>query len=311
MDPRQKVLAEIDITESKISFSKTRIVLLCGGHVPEKEYAESADPETASLRHAITREFPPYEIFRPEEITSWQNDGVFKNLMDFESDLASICSLVVIILESAGAIAELGAFSQLPDLNKKLIVVVADKFADQQSFINLGILRFIRHGHEGSVKRYPWEIDKPSEISPQIVKDVIDDVHQEVLALKNTQAFNIGSDVHLVILICELVKMFVALKESELIDAVAGFGRVVTREVMRRKLFLLEHFRLVEVIKYSDSTFFASRDESFHKLRLSWKADSANDHLRVRAESMTYYNSTDSERNRLRAIRAAKLGVDK
>lgn len=311
MDPRQKILADIDITESKVLFSKTRIVLLCGGHVPEKEHAEAADPEIASLRHAITREYPPYEIFRPEEITSWQSDGVFKNLMDFESDLASICSLVVIILESAGAIAELGAFSQLPDLNKKLIVVVADKFADQQSFINLGILRFIHRDHERGVKRYPWDVEKPSEISTQIVRDVIDDVHKEVIALKNTQAFSISSDVHLVILICELVKIFVALKESELVEAIANFGRVIPRDVMRRKLFLLEHFRIIKVIKYSDSTFFASNDDSFHKVKFALKVDGVFDGFRVRAECMTYYKATESERNRLRAIQQAKLGADK
>ncbi|UQS91023.1 retron St85 family effector protein [Pseudomonas chlororaphis subsp. piscium] len=311
MDPRQKILADIDLLESKILFSKNPIVLLCGGSVPEKAYAEAPDPELASLRHAVTRRYPPYEIFRPEEIKSWQEDGVFKNLMDYESDLASICSLIVIILESAGAIAELGAFSQLPDSSKKLVVIVAEKFADENSFINLGILKFIARDHEKGVKRYPWEITRPLDISEQMVEDVVDDINIELTNLNKTQKFNINSEIHLVVLIYELIKMFVALKESELIEAISGFGRVIHRDALRRKIFLLKHFRLVEVIGYSDATYFSSRDDSFHKIRFALKPDGALDHLRIRAESIAYYSSTKTERNRMRAIQQAKLGADK
>ncbi|MDD1139240.1 retron St85 family effector protein [Pseudomonas sp. TNT2022 ID233] len=311
MDPRQRILADIDIDESKVLFSGSPIVLLCGGYVPEKPHPEAPDPEIASFRDAVTRQHPPYEIFRPEEIKSWQNDGVFKNLMDFESDLASICSLVVIILESAGAIAELGAFSQLQDLSRKLIVIVSDEFADAQSFINLGILRFIARDHDKGVKRYPWVVSRPKDIEPHVVSDAIDDIKVELAGLNKIQSFNVNSEVHLTVLIYELITIFVALKESELIEAIEKFGRVVRRDVIRRKIFLLEKFRLVEPIKYSDSTFFASKNDSFHKIRLALKGDGAIDPLRVRAECMAYYNETKSERNRIRAIQKAKLGAEK
>src|SRR5690606_5982796 len=95
---------------------------------------------------------------RPEEITDWHADGVYQNLMEYEADLAGICSLVVIILESPGAIAELGAFSQLEDLSHRLMVITSDSFS-QDSFIELGILRHIRSkNNEGSVRVYPWTV---------------------------------------------------------------------------------------------------------------------------------------------------------
>ncbi|WP_201026267.1 retron St85 family effector protein, partial [Pseudomonas aeruginosa] len=139
MDPRPRILADVDLTESKIHFSKNPIVLLCGGHVPEKEHADAVDPSIRSLRDALKRKalalLKAPHIFRPEEITSWHEDGVFRNLMDFEADLASICSLVAIAVESEGSIAELGAFSQLPDFQKKLIVFVPEEYAGAKSFI--------------------------------------------------------------------------------------------------------------------------------------------------------------------------------
>ncbi len=169
-DPRDKLLTDLDVKSCKVKFSSTPIVLLCGGVVPEKLYPEAPNPKLQSLRHAITLKSTSYEIFRPEEITSWQSDSVFKNLMDFEKDLASICTLVVIVLETAGAIAELGAFSQLKDLSKKLIVIKSSKFDKDDSFINLGILRYIASDHKTSVKSYPWDIDAPLSIEDDILK---------------------------------------------------------------------------------------------------------------------------------------------
>ncbi|QHD08047.1 retron St85 family effector protein [Pseudomonas sp. R76] len=312
MDPRQKILAEIKLETSKIFYSRKPIVLLCGGFVPEKLHPDALDPPVKSLRDAITRRVinlvnPPY-IFRPEEIKSWQDDGVFRNLMDFESDLASICSLVAIVVESEGSIAELGAFSQLPDLRKKLIVIVAEDLSQDKSFINLGILRYIKEEHETSVKVYPWQIKYPLEILPDLVNDVIEDIQIELEGLKKTQAFNIQNDVHLMTLIYELIKIFVALKESELLESLKNFGREVHRDALRRRLFLLEQFGLIEKISYSDSIFFASRDDTFHRLRLATRTDGAVDFLRSRIECLEHYKESSSERNRNRAIHKAKLG---
>ena len=115
-DPRLVFLNRINLGNSRVVFMDDHIVLLCGGKVALKDRPEDPDPPTSSLRHAIIRSDTAYETYRPEEITDWHADGLFRNLMDFEQELAGICSLVVVILESAGAIAELSAFSQLPEL---------------------------------------------------------------------------------------------------------------------------------------------------------------------------------------------------
>lgn len=315
MDPRQRILADVDLEQSKVHFSKNPIVLLCGGFVPEKEHADAEDPPIRSLRDAVKRKAlqmaaSPH-IFRPEEIKSWHEDGVFRNLMDFEADLGSVCSLVVIAVESEGAIAELGAFSQLPDFNKKLIVFVPEEYAGASSFINLGILRHIKEKHGTGVKVYPWSPRFPGDISEDIVVDVIEDIASEILALQKTQSFNVNNNIHLIVLIYELLKLFVALKEKELIDSIKALGREVHRDDLRRKLFLLQEFRLVRKIEYSDSTFYACDDDTFHSLRLVLKSGIAVDPLRLRVECVDYYKVTGAERNRNRAIDRAKLGGQK
>ena len=315
MDPRQRILADVDLEQSKVHFSKNPIVLLCGGFVPEKDHPDADDPPVRSLRDAVKRKAlqmaaSPH-IFRPEEIKSWHEDGIFRNLMDFEADLGSVCSLVAIAVESEGAIAELGAFSQLPDFNKKLIVFVPKEYAGANSFINLGILRHIKANHGSGVKVYPWSPKFPGDIPDDVVTDVLEDIASEILGLQKTQSFNVNNNIHLIVLIYELLKLFVALKEKELIDSIKALGRDVQREDLRRKLFLLQEFGLVRKIEYSDSIFYACDDNTFHSLRLVLKSGATVDPLRLRVECVEYYKVTVAERNRNRAIDGAKLGGQK
>lgn len=315
MDPRHRILADVDLNESKIHFSKNPIVLLCGGYVPEKEHPDADDPPIHSLRDALKRKslsmMKSPHIFRPEEITSWHEDGVFSNLMDFEADLAGICSLVAIAVESEGSIAELGAFSQLPDFQKKLIVFVPEEYAGAKSFINLGILRHIKEKHGTGVKIYPWSPKLPREIPEHVITDVMEDISSEIEGLRKTQAFSLENNIHLIVLIYEMIRSFVALKESEISDAIRGLGRELHRDDVRRKIFLLQEFELIKKIEYSDSTFYACDDDSFHTLRFALKSGGAVDTLRLRLECVDYYKATASERNRHRAIDRAKLGIAK
>ncbi|MBF6036189.1 hypothetical protein H8F23_23315 [Pseudomonas sp. P155] len=315
MDPRH-ILADVDLDESKIYFSKNPIVLLCGGYVPEKEHADAEDPPVHSLRDALKRKalsmMKAPHIFRPEEIKSWHEDGVYRNLMDFEADLASICSLIAIAVESDGSIAELGAFSQLPDFQKKLIVFVPEEYADDKSFINLGILRHIDERHGSGVKVYPWNPKYPLEIPEHVVTGVMDDIAEELNALKKTQSLSLGNNIHIVVLIYELIRIFVALKESEIVEAIKGLGKDIHRDDVRRKIFLLQEFEFIKKIGgYGDSKFYACGKESFHTLRFALKAGGMVDTLRLKVECVNYYKAATSERNRNRAIEQAKLGVAK
>ena len=312
-DPRTNLLENIDISSIRIEFSGSPIVLLCGGKVPVKDRHNDPDLPISSLRHAITNSTTEFETFRPEEITNWQKDGVFKNLMDFEADLAGICSLVVIILESPGSIAELGAFSQLDDLSKKLIAIKSADFNDAPSFINLGILRYISENHESSVKCYPWELpidpSIPPDIPNQLITDVCSDIQEELEELPKSQVLNRKKNTHIVVLICEIVRLFVALKESEIIVYLEILGVQIPKEELRRKLFLLERFTLIKREEYGGGKFYLSNSDAFHKIRIPLKDGKHIDSLRVTVDCAKYYSESSKDRNRTRAIQQASNGV--
>ena len=305
-DPRLLLLASLDLPSCRVEFSDTPIVLLCGGKVNFKTSANDPDPPQASLRHAITNFHTAFEIFRPEEIPSWHHDAVFKDLMSFELELASICSLVVIILESEGALVELGAFSQLPELSEKIVAICPNQFINAASFINFGILRFISQKNSTNVKSYPWEPTKPADISQEVVGDVATDIQQELDKLPQSQVLKVDRSSHVMVLICELLRLFTALKEHEIREYLELFGVKITRETLRGKLFLLQSFRLVKVQNYSDAFFFMRGKENYHRLRLSPKEkDKPIDILRFETQCLKYYKNSTKQRNRNRAISQA------
>lgn len=310
-DPRPALLSAIDIEACKVELSNTPIVLLCGGPVLIKERPDDPTPAIASLRHAVTDANTSYEIFRPEEIESWLSDGVFKNLMNLEADLASICSLVVIILESAGSLAELGAFSQLPDLSKKIIAIRSNAFRDAPSFVNLGILRHLIENETSSVKNYPWDIENPTTISSDVVNDVILDIQEGLDRLTQSSQLKLTNSSHVVVLICEIIELFFALKEHEIFDYLIQIGVTITKEELKRKLFLLKEFRLIKNEVYGDATFFIRSEEKYHRLRMAMKEGSNKDALRINMECLEYYNAEPKQRHRKKAIAQARQGVSK
>lgn len=309
-DPRKDLLSSLDLPSCRVEFSSAPIVLVCGGRVPPlKTSPKDPDPEVASLRHALTIATTRFEIFRPEEIQDWQSDATFKNLVSFERELAGICSLIVLILESPGSLAELGAFSQLTELASKTIVICSDRFDNDTSFINLGILRFLRTNNPSSVKSYPWDVRSPDTITNEVVTDVVSDIDDELAKLPKSEQLRTESYSHATVLISELLRLFVALKESEIKHYLSECGISLNLEQLREKLFLLRRFKIIIAKQYSDSLFYLSGPESFHGIRLAAKSkDRTFDSLRVEALCLAYYSNDPKQKNRNRAITTVRTG---
>lgn len=310
-DPRLAFLRSLELPACRIEYSQSPVVLVCGGTVaPLKDSPDAPDFPVASLRDAITRYHTKFEVFRPEQIQDWHSDAVFKDLVSFEKALAGICTLIVIILESPGSMVELGAFSQLPELADKCIVVCCSDFDEESSFINLGILRFLSAKKSSSVKNYPWNIKEPGKIDEVIVADVVGAIEDDLSNLPKSASLRSDQDGHCVVMLVELLRLFVALKESEIVDYLAVCGFLISSDELREKLFLLKSFQIIRVQKYSDATFYMIGREPFHKMRLA-SLDKAklSDSMRVMTMCLEFYAADSRQKNRHRAISNARKEV--
>jgi len=110
------------------------VVFICGG-------MDSEPRDT--LRTYLSREHPTVNVFYAERVWDIISSNPGLGALKMESDLAALSDLVVIIVESPGTFAELGAFSHVDDLRKKLLPIVDIKYRAANSFINTGPIRWI------------------------------------------------------------------------------------------------------------------------------------------------------------------------
>jgi hypothetical protein len=95
-----------------------------------------------------------------ESATQLYRDTHYEDLISFEEDIARVASLVFIIAESPGSLAELGAFSMNPTISDNLRVIVQSQYADAESFIRYGPIQKIQNDNDDNVAFYPWGMSK-------------------------------------------------------------------------------------------------------------------------------------------------------
>lgn len=117
-------------------------IFLCGADISQKD----------KIRYKIAEELQQnwpssfyYDIIFPEDIFDELLFSSKKsNLLSLEGLLADSVDAIVIIPESPGSFAELGAFANDEKLRKKLICLVDVKYKKDKSFINQGPLKLVK-----------------------------------------------------------------------------------------------------------------------------------------------------------------------
>ena len=182
-----------------------------------------------------------------------------------------------------------------------MVVIRSSYVQKEDSFISLGILRHIKSRSGGSVRDYPWSLsvkddnDKMSfKIDTQIVKDIIADIDDYINKLSATAVFKSDNNSHVIALIYQLLSLFIALKWNELRGYLKYYGVDISENELKRKLFLLERFKLIKKGVYSDSTYYKAVDDSFHKIR--FPDPELVDSLRVKLDCNNYYIKNDRHR---------------
>jgi len=146
-----------DIYKPAYSFKTT--VFLCGADINQKEKIRY------KIAEALKGEFW-YDIIYPEDIfDELLYSSKTKDLLSLEGLLADSVDAIVIIPESPGSFAELGAFANDENLRNKLICVVDEKYKKDKNFINQGPLKLIK-----KTNSFGLVFINPEEVSSEIGK---------------------------------------------------------------------------------------------------------------------------------------------
>lgn len=110
------------------------VVFICGGFDSKRR---------DNLKTYLRRRRPELQIFYAERVWELISANPGLGALKMESDLAALSDLVIIIVESPGTCAELGAFSHVDALRKKLLPILDLEHKGSNSFINTGPIRWI------------------------------------------------------------------------------------------------------------------------------------------------------------------------
>lgn len=151
-----------DIFKPANSFKTT--IFLCGADKSQKDKLRFKIAE--SLGNLFYSHY--YDLIYPEDIfEELLYSSKSKDLLSLEGLLAESVDAIVLIPESPGSFAELGAFANDDKLRSKLICIVDHKYQKDKSFINQGPLKLVKNANKQGLifidpNRVSKEIDKLS-----------------------------------------------------------------------------------------------------------------------------------------------------
>lgn len=291
-DPRIKFARLIDLMTSRVLLAP-HITFICGGKVDITVTSNhSIRNMFMNLSAAMSDKSEGFTL--AENFKDWQSG--YSNLADFENDIAALASVIVVILESPGALAELGLFFANPELRKKMVVVVHRDYHLSESFIKFGLLNPLETERETSVLVYQIDHEKIEDVSKDEVRDIIDEVFEINDKIEKTSAFKSGDQGHIIFLIFQIVNLFTILTLSEIEEYLDEMCIYIKRNRLSSCLYILKKFHLIEEEKRSSQVFYFTRSNVSNRVEISFKKDITNpnaprryDTRAVKLEVLAYY----------------------
>lgn len=131
-------------------------IFLCGG-ASWKDHQSYRD----QIRDELSKVFPEsMNILYPEDLFMDMLNRKDYDLLTMEKVLAQNCDVIVIIPESPGSFAELGAFVNNEETVKKVLILQHQKYKRQRSFITQGPVSYMASRYKYSVIYFGNDVKK-------------------------------------------------------------------------------------------------------------------------------------------------------
>lgn len=171
---------------------------------------------------------------------------------------------------------------------------------NENSFIRLGPLRYLQGVKESSVCSYPWNNDDLAGSLSTSLKEMREDILGAISNRDDSEAFNIDNEGHIAFVIYEVIKVFRALKFMEIEAYLQAIDINITRDKLKRLLFLLDKFNLIDSssrghIEYYYATIDVVMVEFAGKFEPT----------KVKLAAQQYYATNDGETKRMHIIKSA------
>jgi hypothetical protein len=269
---RDELFERIDLKASRLK-PYEGFIFLCGGPTDIRSL------EPLSIRDAVYRELAKNgavekRIRVAEDYKDWSHESIYQDLVSFERHLAELSSVIVLILESPGSIAELGLFSVVEEFQKKLLVFIETDHYKTSSFIKLGPIDYLEKVHGNTAECHRWVTNEygnrfdakaAAELQPELAEAVLTRVKKPA----NEHSFRPASWLDTALLICDFLNLCSALTLREIRRILEQLAHPKPEAELRQYLFLLEKVGLIAVEPKGDQRFYVGiEDRQFYLFHL-------------------------------------------
>lgn len=241
-------------------------MFLCGGIIAE----EKMHPQTLRDYLYRTKHFSSRlkgEVVLAETARKLFTSTKYRDLISFEEDIARIASLVLVIPESPGSLAELGAFATNDVIRRALRVIIQTQYENDQSFIRLGPIQHImtRQGRN-FVGIYPWRVDGSHRIVRRTISphydSVVDFINNHLETTPSSTYFHRAADLQIFYVIYWIINILVAVSLSVLISCVSSLLPGVRKSDIANKLYCMVIAGWIHKIPYSHTDYYCATVDS-------------------------------------------------
>jgi hypothetical protein len=297
-DKRLEALSNICMNTSRVNFEAPIVFLFGGQLAPKNKKAKSVRAKLLKHLTKTKSSLKPF-IVKAEDFKDWIEDSKYGDLLSFETDLAQLSSLIILILESPGSIGELGAFCINTQLKNKLIVILSEDHLKEKSFISLGLLRQIKRDN---IYYYPWSPANISNTVSDELEYMTSDIQDHLETIDKTEKFNDCNNGHIALLIYELTRVFKALILKEINEYLKLLNIEINPKKTKQLLYMLEKIGLIkERCRGSTSKqmyYLAVGDKQRFRFSIKDKKKPL-DIAKTTMDTMLYYSQNDIRRLRL------------
>ena len=252
----------------------------------------------------ITPTAYPYKIILAEAADPLTTEAGYNDLFLFESDIAQIVGLILLFVESAGSIAELGAFAALGSVAPSILAVLSDLYYEQSSFIKRGPILFLekKYGEEWILSLDHNEVgiaDDGSILGLNVkafMDNVVPAVEKRLQARNNWSKVDTTNNGHCILCMTGLCQEYGALTVTEIKEYLEFLGFIDAR--VSNYLYCAQLLGWLRKIRKGNNIYYAATGGD-NALDFTLNG-SGHDKIRLRSDIRAYWR--DNERPRHNAI---------
>lgn len=268
----------------------SKFIFFCGGRL------SSADKDACSMRHYLLNQRKIgkrllADVLLAEKANQLYRDTDYHDLITFEEDIARISAMILVVAESAGSLAELGAFASNTTTRPTLTIIMQGEYAKAESFIRFGPVERIKKDDDSRVGFYPWKTNGrgnliKSSARPH-VREIIDFINAGVKRSPSSSLLSAAPEIQEFIIVYWVVYLSHAIPLGKLTSYISEILPTETTHSLRRKLYCMQLAGWIESISYSstDYYFVTAAEDPF---KYSFKSGVAvNDSVRRKTDVVT------------------------